>query len=365
MSAPRRSISHVSPPHGWGRRRRRTSPRNSSTGVPDIGPEGSRGAGIGAGAGRVRAGAGRAAGVRSRSVAGTRHEVDRDDADGDVREARAELGDRAAGPPERAREDLRLADGGELHGVGQRHAADDDRACRAGRDDARHDAHAADRGRLGAGVAQLVEQQLDGVAGDGTADRDPDPGAGHRQDAGPAEHAVEVGPDLRGRRVAAGDRRGHGLALALQGRDLLAQLVVAGRDVRDELGELRDGQRRQALVGRLRVELGDGEQAQDEQHGGHGELRRPATHQGALRGRVARRGARRRGRVDAAVAQVQRARVGVEVDLVEDGVLDADPERLGRGCGRSRRSRATRAACRTSAPGRSPSRRTAARGTPS
>ena len=41
-----------------------------------------------------------------------------------------------------------------------------------------------------------------------------------------------------------------------------------------------DGQRGQALVGGLRVELGDGEDAQDEQHGRHGQLRGPAPHQG-------------------------------------------------------------------------------------
>ena len=68
------------------------------------------------------------------------------------------------------------------------------RAGRAGDDDTGHDPDRADGDRLGAGVAQLVDELLDALPVDRAADRDRDARAADRIEPG-------VGADaLRGRR---------------------------------------------------------------------------------------------------------------------------------------------------------------------
>ena len=66
-------------------------------------------------------------------------------------------------------------------------------ARRAGHDDAGDDPDAADRDRLGAGVAQLVDQLLDARPVDRAADRDRHARAGDRVEPGVGPDALQVG----------------------------------------------------------------------------------------------------------------------------------------------------------------------------
>ena len=99
MSAPSRSTSHVSPPHGWARRSRTTSPRNSVR----TGRVGHR---------RVRVSKPRMTVGRDERPVGRRQlePLDRRDRDDDVRLRRGQLGDDPAGPGQRARQLVRRAD---------------------------------------------------------------------------------------------------------------------------------------------------------------------------------------------------------------------------------------------------------------
>ena len=111
--------SQVSPPHGWRRRSRTTSPSSSgSTGWPDIARQGSRGwprpDSPGLGGPAVRAAVGRGRGRGRASVAGTSTRSSALTVMIGVGEAGGELRDRAAGPGQRPRQGLRLADRHEL-----------------------------------------------------------------------------------------------------------------------------------------------------------------------------------------------------------------------------------------------------------
>src|SRR5215213_3556863 len=116
MSAPRRSTSQVSPPHGCGLRRRRTSPRYSSSTGPAIRPRVAEARRSEPGPSEPR--------VEVALRPGNGHLVERADDDLDPREAGRELGDGAARPAEGPGERLRLAHGEHLGGIGHEDAVD-------------------------------------------------------------------------------------------------------------------------------------------------------------------------------------------------------------------------------------------------
>ena len=161
--------------------------------------------------------------------------IDRRDRDLDARERGLQAGDDAAGARQRSGERRRVADRIHLERIAERRVLDRDGARRARHDRPGHDPHAIDRVRLRAGVAQLVQEVLDGRAGDLAGDGDLDPGSGDRQEAGPGADAGEVRLQLAERRVAASPGRGEGVELIACRRDLGPQLVVAGVEVRDEV----------------------------------------------------------------------------------------------------------------------------------
>ena len=120
----------------------------------------------------LRIGASGGSGYQSRGLAVDRDErpvgrrqleaVHRRDGDDDVGLGRGQLGDDPAGPGQRAGQLLRRADRVERR-TGRRASAPSTArgAGRSDRDDARDEPHAADGDRLGAGVAQLVDQVLE------------------------------------------------------------------------------------------------------------------------------------------------------------------------------------------------------------
>ena len=191
MSAPSRSTSQVSPPHGCVRRRRTTSPSSRSR------------------TGR----SGTAGRVSEPWTAVTRDEVtvrgrDADavhgrDLDDHVRLRRGELGD----DPARSRQGP-----GELVRRADRGARTDRRAGTVDRDGSPGDPTVTTPGTSrtlsiaiasAPGVAQLVDEVLDARTVDRTADDDRDAGPGRRIDPGVQPDPPQVGAQLVDRHVAA------------------------------------------------------------------------------------------------------------------------------------------------------------------
>src|SRR5258705_344972 len=111
------------------------------------------------------------------------------------------------------------------------------RGARAGRGgpqagSAGPDPDPAGRDRLGAGVAQLVDEFLDATAVDVAADRDHDTWTTDRIEPGIGPDPLQVGGDLVDRDVAARPVRGQGRELHFERRPLATHLVVAGVEVR-------------------------------------------------------------------------------------------------------------------------------------
>ena len=123
----------------------------------------------------------------------------------------------------------------------------------------------ADGDRLGARVAQLVDELLDALPVDRAADRDRHAGAADRIEPGVGADALEVGGDLVDRDVAA--RRGSRWSVASSSwsdRALAPELVVARVEVRHEDRQVLRRQLGEPARTRLRPELDDHEQAEDQ-----------------------------------------------------------------------------------------------------
>ena len=298
MSAPSRSTSHVSPPHGWRRRSRTTSPRSSS----------SDGLVWHRARGYQRARDRRVPGSEPRRRARREVPVGRRDADrSETATVDLESGNRAASwaidaagaasasPSASPARRWRSMSNGSPSGTPSTMTA----PAGTGHHDAGHDPDVADRDRLGAGVAQLVDELLDRVAVDRPVDRD-DRRPARRPAVEPdqARTRSRSALDLVDRHVAARRRpRRAASSWLLERRDLLAQLVVAGREVGDEHGQV------------LRRQLGEARSAACERswtttrspsrNSDHARSRcrrdRPA-HQGAAEAAQRARGLRRRRR---------------------------------------------------------------------
>ena len=109
-------------------------------------------------------------------------------------------------PPERVSEPVSLSGAPiaiELERVAQARAVDRRLAGRPGDDDPGDDPDRTRRDRLGAGVAQLVDELLDARPVDRAADRDRHARAADRVEPGVRPDALEVGRDLVDRDVAA------------------------------------------------------------------------------------------------------------------------------------------------------------------
>ena len=118
------------------------------------------------------------------------------------------------------------------------------------------------------------------------------PGPDRRVDARVEPDAAQVGPQLVDRRVAAIGVLGEDIELALEGRDLGPELVVAVVEVGHEDGQVLRGQTGERRAARLGAQLDDDEQAEQERHRGDRELVPTATHRGeAVPARGARSGA--------------------------------------------------------------------------
>ena len=153
-------------------------------------------------------------------------------------------------------------------------------------DDARHDPHVADRDRLGAGVAQLVEQQLEGVARQGPGDRHPDPGTGHARTApdqpstrlrSARTWTAEVSPrcDGRGHRGRAGAR-----ASAISSRSWLLRVVTLATS---SVSSWTDRPLRPWSAA-CESQLDDDQEPEHEQDGRDRDAARAPAHQGAAEG---------------------------------------------------------------------------------
>ena len=145
-----------------------------------------------------------------------------------------DLGDDPADPRQRPGQRLGAADCGHGERIVESIALDRDLARSAGHHRTRDEADAVDRDRLGAGVAQLVDQVLDG----GTIDR---PVHGHRHarpddgiEARVRADRPELVPDLPERHDAAIRIGRKGRQVAFERRDLLAALVESGVEVGHE-----------------------------------------------------------------------------------------------------------------------------------
>ena len=203
MSAPRRSTSHVSPPHGCGRLRRTTSPR-------------SRGRTLEGGIRRVRVSEPWLAMARDEGPLGRRQlePVDRRDRDLDARERGLEPGDDAPGPGQRARQRRGVADRVDLERVAERRVLDRD-ARRAGRPRPSRTRCARRRSRYDSAPAlrSSLSRSWTAVPGTWPRDRHLDPGPADRQETGPRADAGEVRLELAERRVAPGPGGREGVEL--------------------------------------------------------------------------------------------------------------------------------------------------------
>ena len=113
-----------------------------------------------------------------------------------VRIRRGELGDDPAGPGQRPDERLRPPIARIVNGSPSGVSSTERDPGSPPIDRARDDPDVLDRDRLGAGVAELVDQVLDVRRADRAADRDRDAVAGDRVEPGPGADPVEVGLDL-------------------------------------------------------------------------------------------------------------------------------------------------------------------------
>ena len=126
-----------------------------------------------------------------------------------------------------------------------------------------------------------LRSSFDRAPGQRAVDGDPDARASDGQRTRPAKDPVEIRADLERRAVAALHGAGHAVTLALEGADLVAELVVARRQVGDELAQLLDRQAAEALVGSLRSQLDHDEEPEHEHDRGDREAPGRAAHQGA------------------------------------------------------------------------------------
>ena len=203
---------------------------------------------------------------------------------------------------------------------------------RAGHDHARHEPHAGDRDRLGAGVAQLVDQLLDAGPVDRAADRDGHAGAGR---PGRARRRPGRGGGRRGsRRPTASPRAwpfGERRELALERGDLAAQLVVAGVEVGHEDRQVLRRQLREAASSRPGPAAGRRRAARARTpppRSSAGCVARASSSAARTGGRDQRRSGRR-GRDRPRVAQRHRPGERRHVDRLRLGERDPDAVPLG------------------------------------
>src|SRR6267142_2530877 len=171
-------------------------------------------------------------------------------------------------PPVRVNVPVRIwaPDGPDLEHVADGVVLDRQGARRPGDHDPGHDPGAVHGDRLGASVAELVEQVLDAVATDRAPDHDRDPLPRHGREPGPGADPGEGGRERIHCRLTAVAGVLQLRLLALEIRYLGAQLVVAGGEIRDQLGQVRCRQRGQARRARLPTQLTyreDAEEARD------------------------------------------------------------------------------------------------------